>query len=168
MSKTTLFPTIPLTELKQRRMEGPRNSQKPVVLIVDDEVIIADTLAAILSQHGLMTMVAYDGASALKIAEIVPPDLLLSDVVMPGLNGIELAVAVKGAIPACKVLLFSGQAATVSLLDIAGEAAADFTILSKPIHPKDLLARVSQSLETPINKVEAPLVQPEIRLEIPA
>jgi DNA-binding NtrC family response regulator len=168
MMKTTLFPTIPLTELKQKRIKDQSNSSKPMVLIVDDETIIADTLAAILSQHGFMAMVAYDGASALKIAEIVPPDLLLSDVVMPGLNGIDLAIAITRSAPACKVLLFSGQAATVSLLDSAGEEAADFTVLSKPIHPKDLLTRVSKSLQTPLNKVEDRSAQAELTQEIPA
>jgi DNA-binding response OmpR family regulator len=162
MSKTTLFPTIPLIELKQRKEDHRYDSLKPVILVVDDEAIIADTLAVILSKQGYMAMVAYDGKSALEIAEIVPPDLLLSDVVMPGMNGIDLAVAIKQAIPACKVLLFSGQATTASLLDSTGPAATDFAVLSKPLHPTDLLARVSASLKSPILTVQTPSRQPEL------
>jgi DNA-binding response OmpR family regulator len=107
-------------------------------------------------------MVAYDGKSALEIAEVIPPDLLLSDVVMPGMNGIDLAVAIKQAIPACKVLLFSGQATTASLLDSAGAAATDFAVLAKPLHPTDLLARVSASLKSPILTVQTPSRQAEL------
>jgi DNA-binding NarL/FixJ family response regulator len=63
---------------------------------------------------------------------------------MPKMNGIDLAIAVQQEIPDCKVLLFSGQAATNDLLDEAGRNGHDFAILSKPIHPSDLLAELSK------------------------
>lgn len=164
MSKT-LFPTIPLSELKPRHLEDEHDS-RPIVLVVDDERIIADTLVAILSHHGLMAMPAYDGPSAFEIAKVIPPDLLLSDVVMPGMSGIDLATMVKRISPSSKVLLFSGQAVTGGLLHHAGESA-DFTVLAKPFHPKDLLVRVSQSLGTPIRGVEARSASSERHLAIP-
>ncbi len=164
MPKATFFPTILLTELKQKNRDNRHNSLRPTVLVVDDEAIIADTLAVILSKEGYTAMVAYDGNSALEIAEVSPPDLLLSDVVMPGMNGIDLAIVVKRMSPACRVLLFSGQATTATLLNDAGEAGEDFTVLAKPLHPKDLLARISQSLASPIPAVEALSTQPELRL----
>ncbi len=135
------FETIELTELALK-LNGAH-----LVLIVDDEVRIADTLSAILKRSGFRTMVAYDGASALKITEATPPNLLLSDVVMPGLGGVDLALAVRQSIPACKILLFSGQAATVDLLGAAREAGQTFTILEKPLHPTVLLALIAKLLD---------------------
>ncbi len=125
---------------------------KPLVLVVDDETLIADSLAAILRQSGFAAMAAYDGLSALEIARVVPPDLLLSDVAMPGMSGIDLAIAISQATPGCKVILFSGQAATVDLLSTARDAGYDFTTLAKPLHPTELLARISETLESRTTK----------------
>ena len=72
----------------------------------------------------------------------IRPDLLISDVVMPQLSGIDLAIRVKEQCPACKVLLFSGQAQTADLLEVARIQGHDFELLAKPIHPADLLARI--------------------------
>ena len=113
--------------------------KQPVVLIVDDERVIADTLSIILSKSGFSTMTAYDGESALELARAVHPDLLISDVVMPEMTGVELAIAVTETVPGCKVLLFSGQATTVDLLEKARHRGHDFTILTKPVHPTDML-----------------------------
>jgi len=151
MPKTMNFSTIPLAELTAKELAPVTDSARRVVLVVDDETVIADTLAVILGQAGLTVMVAYDGPSALEFAKIVPPDLLLTDVVMPGMTGVDLAIALTQAVPACKVLLFSGQAATADLLS---EAGADFTVLAKPLHPTDLLARLSQTLEIQPSETE--------------
>ena len=121
----------------------PEKNQ-PVVLIVDDERVIADTLSIILSKSGFSTMTAYDGESALELARAVHPDLLISDVVMPEMTGVELAIAVTETVPGCKVLLFSGQATTVDLLEKARHRGHDFT---KPVHPTDMLRRISECLE---------------------
>jgi len=149
MSKAMKFQTVPVAELTRQGIVPQTALPKPVVLVVDDEAVIADTLAVILSQHGFATMVAYDGRAALDIAKTIPPDLLLSDVVMPGISGVDLAIAIRQSLPKCKVLLFSGQASTMDLLSEAGDAGRDFTVLSKPLHPKDLLARLSRTLELP-------------------
>ena len=126
---------------------------RPVVLVVDDERVIADTLAVILSNNGFAPLTAYDGKSALEIASVIPPEVLISDVVMPEMTGIELAIAVVENVPDCKVLLFSGQASTVDLLAEARAAGRDFTTLMKPVHPTDLLARITGCLgdQQPMN-----------------
>jgi len=147
MPRAMNFPTVPLAKLTLQNKTRVTDSPKPVVLVVDDEAVIADTLAVILEQSGFMAMVAYDARQALEMADLIPPDLLLTDVVMPGMSGIDLAIAVRRAHPNCKILLFSGQASTVDLLAAAGEAGRDFTVLSKPLHPKDLLVRVSQTID---------------------
>jgi DNA-binding NtrC family response regulator len=119
-----------------------------IILVVDDEQRIADTLALILRSNGYETAVAYEGASALAHCSRIQPDLLLTDVVMPGMNGIELAEAVSEKFPECKVLLFSGHAATAELLHRARKQGCDFTLLSKPIHPEVLLKKVAEILNS--------------------
>jgi DNA-binding NtrC family response regulator len=130
---------VPLSEIESE----DKTISKPVILVVDDETVIADTLSVILSRNGFMVLTAYDGKGALELARMCPPNLLLTDVVMPGLTGIELAVMLTNAYPKCKVLLFSGQAATVDLLASAKEQGYDFNLILKPIHPSDLLRRIS-------------------------
>lgn len=87
---------------------------------------------------------AYDAKSALQLARAYPPVLLISDVVMPGMTGIELALCLEQMVPECRILLFSGQAATVDLLDEARSLGRDFRILNKPVHPNDMLRHVSE------------------------
>ena len=116
---------------------------------MDDEKVIADTLSVILSNSGFDTIAAYDGPSALALALKITPDLIISDVVMPGMSGIDLAITLADALPWCKVLLFSGQAATVDLLEEARHLGHNFTTLTKPIHPTDMLKRVSECLSVP-------------------
>lgn len=120
---------------------------RPVILVVDDESAIADTLTEILSRSGYAAMAAYDGAEALETALLTPPELLITDVLLPGMSGIELAVTIKRIFPDCKILLFSGQAAAADLLADARNAGHHFTLLTKPVHPKDLLERVSATLK---------------------
>jgi DNA-binding response OmpR family regulator len=126
-----------------------------VVLVVDDESAIADTLTEILSRSGYAAMAAYDGNDALESALLTPPELLITDVVLPGMSGIELAITVRRIFPDCKILLFSGQASTADLLTSAKREGHHFTLLSKPVHPRDLLACVSDSLRHRVSHVGA-------------
>jgi CheY-like chemotaxis protein len=116
------------------------------VLVVDDETIIADTIAKILRLEGYTATAAYDGDSALESALLKPPHLLLTDVVLPGMNGIELAQTIKRVYPDCQVLLFSGQASTLDLLASAHRSGHCFSLLSKPVPPEELLAQVARQL----------------------
>ncbi|MGD0913381.1 MAG: response regulator [Terracidiphilus sp.] len=115
---------------------------KPRVVVADDEDVIADTLAMILSQAGFEARAVYSGEKVLEIVPGFKPDMLISDVIMPGITGIETAIKVRAMLPSCKILLFSGQAATAPLLEKARAQGYDFDILSKPVHPSDLLARM--------------------------
>jgi CheY-like chemotaxis protein len=112
------------------------------VFVVDDEQIISSTLATILRRSGFDAVAFTDPLEGLREARITPPDLLISDVMMPELSGIDLAILIKKDCPDCKVLLFSGQAATANLLETARAAGHDFQLLSKPIHPADLLLKI--------------------------
>ena len=118
------------------------NSGKPKVLVADDERVIADTLAIILNQSGFQATAVYSGEKAVETARSLEPDMVISDVIMTDLNGIDAAIRIRGMLPTCKILLFSGQAATADLLDRARVQGHEFEILAKPVHPQDLLARL--------------------------
>jgi DNA-binding response OmpR family regulator len=138
----------PILSLGER--QSPLTGEfRPRVLVVDDETVIADTITKILGLNGYAASAAYDGDAALESALLKPPHLLLTDVILPGMNGIELAQTVKRVFPDCKILLFSGQASTVDLLSNAHHAGDRFTLLSKPIPPEELLAKVAEHLEMP-------------------
>lgn len=118
------------------------SSVRPKVLVADDEKVIADTLSIILNQAGFDASAVYSGTAAVERARTLRPDLLISDVIMPDMNGIDAAIQIRGILPACKVLLFSGQAATADLLEDARKRGHEFDILAKPVHPQDLLAKI--------------------------
>ena len=120
----------------------PDKANKPKVLVADDERVIADTLAMILNQSGFEARVAYSGEKALELATDFQPEMLISDVIMAGLNGIDAAIKIREVLPSIKILLFSGQAATADLLEKARGQGYEFEILAKPVHPQDLLAKL--------------------------
>jgi DNA-binding response OmpR family regulator len=130
------------------RATAESEAYRPVVLVVDDESVIADTLTEILNRSGFAAMPAYDGEGALESALLMPPELLISDVVLPGMSGIELSITMKRIFPDCKIILFSGQAATSDLLASANSRGHHFSLLRKPVHPTELLARVRETFGT--------------------
>jgi DNA-binding NtrC family response regulator len=127
------------------------------IFVVDDEKCIADTLAVILRKSGYEASVFYNAKSALEGIESCLPDLVITDVVMPGMNGVDMAVLIRERHPSCKVLLFSGQASSVGFLDMVAKQGHDFDLLPKPIHPTDLLAKVASLESAP--RVESKIPQ---------
>jgi CheY-like chemotaxis protein len=112
------------------------------VFVVDDEKVISSTLAIILNQSGFEAEAFSSPIDALDAVSKNPPNLLLSDVMMPEMTGVELAIAIRNKCPDCKVLLFSGQASTADLLETARSQGHDFALLHKPVHPVDLLQAI--------------------------
>lgn len=123
------------------QLAAPRQKAKARirVLVVDDNLRIADTTTEVLEQAGFDARAAYGGEAALKIAETFAPDCLLSDVVMPGMNGVDLALAFGEAHPQVRVVLISGQAGISEVLDHAQRRGLQFELLAKPIHPAKLI-----------------------------
>lgn len=115
------------------------DKEAPTILVVDDHRMIADSLVEILNISGFRAVVAYDGEAALRIALEMHPDYLLTDVVMPSMNGVELAISVRRSLPETTILLFSGQAGTRDILEQARWEGYTFDLVAKPIHPELLL-----------------------------
>ena len=124
------------------------NAYRPIILVVDDEPIVADTLADILTRSGYAAITAYDGESALETAALIPPDLLIANDVSHPVSSVDLAIAVKSESPECKIILLSGQQSTAKL-KWAESGGARLTLLSKPVRPADLLSKVTSALNFP-------------------
>ena len=122
-------------------------SENPRVLIADDERIIANTLALILNASGYEARAVYSGEKALEEAVELKPDVIICDVILGGISGIDVAVSITKSQPGCRVILFSGQAATADLLDRAQAEGYRFEILAKPIHPRVLLEHLAHLKE---------------------
>ena len=113
------------------------------VMVVDDVRIIADTLAQILTQSGFESSVAYSAEDALLSAREIRPDILITDVLMGKLSGIDLAKYFYKHLPECRVILFSGEIATDGLLQCAKVEGYDFEALPKPVSPRLFLELLS-------------------------
>jgi CheY-like chemotaxis protein len=116
------------------------------VLIVDDAGGVVESLAAIFSQRGYLTKSARSAEDALGLIVQWAPDFALLDVMLPGMDGINLAIALKEICPNCKILLFSGCAETEDILAQAKSNGHNFEIVAKPAHPTFLLEAAARML----------------------
>ena len=144
---------MPVTEIQlfSGKLPGPEapegssilsrdSSRKQRVLVVDDEKSIAHSLRDILSRAGFDTVCALSGTAAIELAGEICPDIVISDVIMPDLDGVQTAIRIRRACPDARILLFSGQAATSDILEKARAEGHSFDLLPKPIHPARLVA----------------------------
>lgn len=116
---------------------------KSRVLVIDDERLIADTLTQIFKLNGFDATPLYSGESALEWIESYRPDIVLSDIVMHKLDGVEAAARIRDLHPECRIILFS--AAALSVANRRRISNLGFEYLERPLHPKDLLARVTET-----------------------
>lgn len=120
------------------------------ILVVDDERAIADSLREIIESAGYEVRAAYSGEQAIAVVKEFCPAILLTDVLMPERNGFEIALEIKKSCPECRLLLFSGQAATAELAQRFGPTFTSrgyrFELLPKPLHPAALLTKLEDSL----------------------
>lgn len=124
----------------------PATDRRSRILIADDELNIAKTLKQILLNEGFHAMAVFGGRAAVELASEWRPDLLLADVHMPDMNGIEAAIEITQKIPECRVVLFSGNAVVFDLMKNARAAGYDFPVLMKPVHPLELIREVRAAL----------------------
>jgi two-component system response regulator ChvI len=126
--------------------------RQKLVFVVDDETNIADTLGLILRAEGFAVRVFYDGSSAFDHAQEETPDLILSDVVMPNMDGFVLASKLHAQFPNCRVLLISGNAYTS---EWRNNGVADVEILAKPVHPQILIGKVKALTAESMNRADS-------------
>ena len=131
------FPDDPEAVLRQSS-----GSRRIRVLVVDDEQTITETLVEILNGEGFDAIAASDGDSAISSARSFAPDVIISDVVMPGRNGVDLGIQLRKVLPKCRIILFSGQTATVDLLRDARAHGHEFEIVPKPVKPEALISMI--------------------------
>jgi DNA-binding NtrC family response regulator len=120
------------------------------IFVVDDEPVIASTLAAILQMNGFSARFFTSPLEALTAARTKAPDLLISDVTMPGISGIELAIKMKEQYPKCKVLLFSGHPTSLALLEDARTQGHDFCLLLKPVPQGEFLSEIGRMVDAAV------------------
>jgi CheY-like chemotaxis protein len=121
--------------------DRPQRSRK-LALIADDEPIIGATLVEILQIEGYDALCVSDGESALFWAKTARPDFLIADIIMPGLNGIELGKRVSAELPATRIILFSGHPGSAEILEKAVAEGWEFEVLAKPIRPDILIQKM--------------------------
>lgn len=114
------------------------------ILVVDDEPLIADTIVQILNRSGFIAEAAYGGREAIETARRISPELIPSDVLMPHVDGVEAAITIQKFLPDTRIVLFSGQAATVEILARARTRGYQFELLAKPLHPTQLIKHLRQ------------------------
>jgi CheY-like chemotaxis protein len=132
----------PCSEIPEA-VETQRN--RPTVLLVDDEPLIVDTLTEVLEDAGFQVLPAYDGWTALEKVADCRPDYLLSDVLMPKMNGVELAIAIRQMYPSTRITLFSGQAGISDILLESQQRGFAFELIAKPIHPLKVVEHLKGS-----------------------
>ena len=117
------------------------------ILVVDDQAVVATTLRAILEQQGYRAAIAFDGLAAVRAAQSFKPDVLLTDVQMPKMNGIEAALEIVRDLPHCHVMLYTAaKSLPEDSLGIARAQGHDFTVIEKPVEAGDLLVRIRNTI----------------------
>ncbi|HEU5151774.1 MAG TPA: response regulator [Iamia sp.] len=116
------------------------------VLVVEDDPVIIDLLTLTLELEGWTVLRAKDAVSALEIARAETPDLVVSDVMMPGRSGLDLIADLKAdaATAAIPVMLLSAKALAAEVAEGYSAGAVDY--VTKPFDPDDLVARIRTAL----------------------
>lgn len=132
---------VPLIEVPRGDLVHSEERGRGMILVVHDERVVADCMATLLRRAGFEARTAYDGTSALEIALEASPDLLVSDVGIQGIDGVQLAMAVVNSMPECRVLLFSSHETQRNVESARAEGYA-FSSLAKPVHPASVMRQV--------------------------
>ncbi len=112
------------------------------ILLAEDDAAVRTTAAEILAAKGFGMLVAQNGDEALRLLAVFKADVLFADVVMPGLDGLELAKRAKALQPWLKILLMTGYCAR------AAEAKNVGKLLLKPLRSRELTAELEALLAT--------------------
>lgn len=109
------------------------------VFVVDDMPLIAYMVSSVLRDEGHSAIPYTDPVAALQDARSFMPDVLISDVEMPNLRGIDLAIEVLGFCPNCKVILITGNKGSITSVDEARAKGFHFALFEKPLSARILV-----------------------------
>jgi len=136
-------------------------STQPSILIVDDEQSILDTLRILLKNEGFEVVTAQGGKAGLEQIAASAPDIVLTDIKMPGVTGIEILAAVKAQDPETPVILMTAQASLQSAIQAVNEGA--FHYVQKPFSNDEIIALCRRAAEVRRLKAENKQLKQEIR-----
>ena len=134
----------------------------PLILVADDERVVAESLVQILQQGGFEAAYALNGEAAVQSARKNRPDVVICDILMPVMNGLEAAKQIRTILPQTNIILFSGQAAAAKLLERAEADGYRFELLANPVDPEVLLAIIARKLDITLP------IQGSVELHAPA
>lgn len=138
------------------------------VLVADDERVITDSLAAILRSHGFEVTSVYSGYSAIETALTLLPDVIICDILMPGVNGVDAILSMSRRLRNTKFVLLSGYAHSVDILKRAQQQQLEFIYLQKPVAPHILVEHVKKlALGATPSSSESSLPQESSSREVP-
>lgn len=121
--------------------DGSKTSAfKPRVLVIDDERVVADTLAEVLRLNGFAPVALYSGEEAIEFAGRFRPDIVLSDIRMHRVDGIEAAQMIRKLHPDCRVILFTASQVNEKMKQTID--GLGFELLQRPLHPQRVLSRL--------------------------
>ena len=131
---------------------------RPRVAVIDDEQIVADTLAHILNMSGYQAKAHYSGESAIADAKVFRPQTILSDVRMSKIDGIETAIRIRESQPECRIILFTASPLRIEIHERI--SALGFEFLQRPLHPQKVLnmfrdgSPISRGLKEKVSRTE--------------
>ena len=151
------FPRVDVEAVSATKVAKPNLTGQGRVLVVEDENLVRDLTIMVLERSGYQVQAVADAAAALAILEPENQDfeVLVSDVVMPGMSGSELADRVLTQWPGLGVVLMSGY--TAEILDVVALRARGAVFLGKPFSRSDLVVAVQQALTAGRTRAESGL-----------
>ncbi len=138
---------------------------KPKILVVDDDAALAEMLTIVLDAEGFEPLVVGDGLSALPQMREFRPDLILLDLMLPGMNGIDVcrAIRMESGVP---IVMLTAKTDTVDVVLGLESGADDYMV--KPFKPKELIARVRARLRRLEDEPAEILNIGEVQIDVPA
>src|SRR5689334_18673810 len=128
--------------------DGHLSSKIKRIIVVDDEMLIAESLVEILRLEGFQAIAVSDGSAAIKWAEFLEPEAVICDIAMPGTDGFEVARQIRRLLPTCRIILFSGHAGVQRRLAEVRIENRDFEFLAKPVRPEIIIKMLKDPKQT--------------------
>ena len=135
------------------------------ILVVDDDVALSEMISIVLRGEGFDPFQAFDGAEALSTLEQTQPDLILLDVMLPGLDGIEVCGKIRetSGVP---IIMLTARGDTTDVVRGLESGADDYIV--KPFNPKELVARIKTRLRPTSEGSQSVITVGDVTIDVPA